>query len=239
MKILTYPYLRAMKYPIILFDADDTLFDFKKASLHAFARTIEHFKIPKTDGLYSLYKAINKEVWESFERKEINAEELRPLRFERFLHDIHEERDPVEMSQFYLEKLSQSDQLLDEARPLVEGLLSDGHRLALITNGLKEVQRPRIAKAKMGGYFEAIIVSDEIGVAKPDARFFEHAFGKIGRPEKGQVVVVGDSLSSDIQGGNNFGVSTCWFNPAQNANRSPHLPTYEIGKLSALHKIVR
>ena len=227
-----------MKYPVILFDADDTLFDFKKAAVRSLSNTFSTFKLPGEKAHFDLYKQINHEVWQLFEQKKINAEQLRPMRFERYLDAIREIRDPVEMSGFYLKQLSESDMLLAGARQLVEDLAARGHRLGLITNGLKEVQRPRIAKAEMGHHFEAIIVSDEIGVAKPHAGFFDFAFGEMGEPEKGEVLVVGDSLTSDIRGGNDYGLATCWFNPEGSANLTPHAPKFEVSKLESLHEIV-
>ena len=108
----------------------------------------------------------------------------------------------------------------------------------MITNGLKEVQRPRIAQAKMEKHFEVIVVSDEIGVSKPHEGFFQHAFEKMGKPTKSEVIVVGDSLNSDIQGGNNFGVDTCWFNPNSAANLTEHKPTFQIQNLESLHELL-
>lgn len=227
-----------MNYPVIFFDLDNTLFEFSKAAHRSLTKTFSHFKLMVEKAHFDLYEQINHEVWLSFERKEITAVELRPLRFERFLSAIGEFRDAGEMSHFYLLDLSRSDDVLEGARELVIELKRKGHRLALVTNGLKEVQRPRIAKADMGHYFEAIVVSDEIGVAKPDAAFFEYAFAEMGQPEKGDVLMVGDSLSSDIQGGNGFGLATCWFNPKKAANLTPHQPTFEISELGMLHEIV-
>ncbi len=227
-----------MNYPWILFDADDTLFDFKKSANHALKVTLQNFKIKDDPTFYSVYKEINNIVWAAFERNEINAVELRYLRFERFLESIGEYRDPNEMNAYYLNQLSQTEFLIEGARELVEDFLSLGYRLCLITNGLKEVQRPRIKKARFESYFEGIVVSDEIGVSKPDNGFFEYAFKQIGNPNKSEVIVVGDSLSSDIQGGNNFGVDTCWFNPAGKSNLTQHKPTFEIDKIDQLREII-
>ncbi|HHM21047.1 MAG TPA: HAD family hydrolase, partial [Bacteroidetes bacterium] len=162
----------------------------------------------------------------------------RLVRFERFLTVIGEYRDPHELSTYYLKELSGIGFLLDGARTLLEDLLDRGHRLCLITNGLKEVQRSRIAAARMEPYFEAIVISDEIGTAKPHAGFFQYAFSAIGHPDKEKVVVVGDSLSSDIQGGNNFGLATCWFNPDGRDNITAHRPDYEIKNLEEILPIV-
>ena len=227
-----------MNYQWIFFDADDTLFDFKKSAYHAMNITLAHFKINPPQGYYQIYKDINQQAWESFEKKEITADELRFIRFDRFLKAIGEYRDPLEMNSQYLYQLSQTEFMIEGAKKLVLDLLEKGHYLCLITNGLKEVQRPRIAKTKMNQYFNAIVVSDEIGVSKPHAGFFEHAFEEIGHPEKEKVIVVGDSLSSDIQGGNKFGLDTCWYNPEKKDNISGHLPTYEIHRLEHLKKFI-
>lgn len=227
-----------MRYPWILFDADDTLFDFKRSARHALSVTFADFKLPPEEAYFQAYEAINHEVWLAFERQEITAVELRKIRFERFLDAIGEFRDPIEMNRHYLHLLSQTKYLLDGAEALVAALRSKKHRMGLITNGLREVQRPRIAQAKMAEYFDVIVVSDEIGVSKPHDGFFDHAFEQMGHPDKSQVVVVGDSLNSDIQGGNNYGVATCWFNPKGGINMTAHIPSFEISKLEELHRIV-
>ena len=225
-----------MKYNWILFDADDTLFDFKKSARYAMTRSLDHFKINPPKDYYKIYKQINSAAWLAFEKKEITVEELRFSRFDKFLRAINEYRDPIEMNDYYLQQLSETDFMIDGAKQLIKELLEAGHELCMITNGLKEVQRPRIAKTNMGSYFKSIIISDEIGVSKPHAGFFEYAFNQIGHPEKETTLVVGDSLSSDIQGGNNFGLDTCWYNPEKNENLTKHPPTYELHDLQELRK---
>lgn len=227
-----------MKYNWIFFDADDTIFDFKKAAHLAMADTLAAYKINPPSDYYEIYKGINALAWEAFEKNEITADELRFIRFDKFLRAIGEYRDPLEMNAHYLYELSQKDIMIEGARKVLGELLENDFQLCLITNGLKEVQRPRIAKAALGHYFKCIVVSDEIGVAKPHEGFFEHAFAEIGHPEKNEVIVVGDSLSSDIQGGNNFGVDTCWYNPDKKANISGHQPTYEIEELEHIKRVI-
>ncbi len=227
-----------MKYPWILFDADDTLFDFKRSARHSLAQTLDDFQISATDSHFKIYETINHNVWLAFERQEISALELRKIRFEQFLAAIGEYRDPLEMNRHYLNLLSQTHFMLAGAVELVERLQQEKYHMGLITNGLREVQRPRIAQAKMEKYFEVVVVSDEIGVSKPHEGFFSHTFEKMGLPNKSEVIVVGDSLNSDIQGGNNFGVDTCWFNPHEANNLTDHLPTYQIQKLEQLEEIL-
>lgn len=227
-----------MKYTWILFDADDTLFDFGRSARHALALTLAFFDIKSQPAYFTIYEQINHEVWSALERREITAVELRKIRFERFLQAIGEYRDPMEMNAHYLWELSRTGYLVDGAEALLLALRAQNRRTGLITNGLKEVQRPRIAEAGMVGHFDVIVVSDEIGVSKPYAGFFEHAFVEMGHPEKAEVLVVGDSLQSDIQGGNLFGLDTCWFNPRNAANLSPHQPTYQIQRLSDIWSVI-
>ncbi len=227
-----------MRYNWILFDADDTLFDFKKSARLALGHTLTDYKITATETHFQVYETINHDAWMAFERQEITAVELRKIRFERFLDAIGEYRDPMEMNAHYLYLLSQTRFMLEGAVDLVETLRSNNYRMGLITNGLREVQRPRITHAEMDKYFDVIIVSDEIGVSKPHEGFFKHSFEMMGYPEKSEVIVVGDSLNSDIQGGNNYGVDICWFNPKGASNLTEHLPKFQIQRLEELYTIV-
>lgn len=227
-----------MRYPWILFDADDTLFDFKRSARYALGQSLTDFKIDATETHFQVYETINHEAWMAFERQEITAVELRKIRFERFLNAIGEYRDPLELNSHYLYLLSRTRYMLNGAVELVGNLREKNYRLGLITNGLQEVQRPRITHADMEKYFEVIVVSDEIGVSKPHQGFFEYSFERMGFPEKSEVIVVGDSLNSDIQGGNNYGVDTCWYNPKGATNLTDHKPTYQIQRLEELYAIL-
>jgi 2-haloacid dehalogenase len=122
-----------------------------------------------------------------------------------------------------------------------DGTLFDfesAQRLALATNGIAEVQRRRFSKSALKNFFKAVVISDEIGVAKPAAAFFEIVFARIGNPPKKSVLMVGDSLSSDIAGGAGFGIDTCWFNPSSCSNESSVKPTYEISDLTELPELI-
>jgi 2-haloacid dehalogenase len=227
-----------MRYPWILFDADDTLFDFKRSARHALGQALVDYQITPTEAHFQVYEGINHEAWMAFERQEITATDLRRIRFERFLDAIGEYRDPVEMNAHYLYLLSRTRFMLEGAVELVATLRSKKYRMGLITNGLQEVQRPRISFAEMDKYFDVIVVSDEIGVSKPHNGFFEYSFEQMGKPDKSEVIVVGDSLNSDIKGGMNYGLDTCWFNPKGSANLTEHQPTFQIKRLEELYGIV-
>ncbi len=214
-----------MKYDWILFDADNTLMDFTKASEKAFAQALQNLNIPKKPDYFSRYKKVNHEVWTAFEKGEIDASTLRSKRFELFLIDIQIERDPRLFNTFYLNNLVEHTTLYEGALGMLE-YLKGKTKLGLITNGLKEVQRPRLHHTGIYHLFDSIVVSDEIGVAKPDPAYFDYAFREMNHPPKEKVLVVGDNLHSDIKGGINYGLDTCWFNPDKQENTTAIFPTF-------------
>ncbi len=226
------------RYSWLLLDADDTLFDFRLAARMALQKTLTWAGLAFSEEIRSVFERINLEVWESFERNEISVDRLRLERFERFLDAIGEFRNPAEMSRYYLNALSQHAFLLPGASAFLDQLHRGGVALVLVTNGLSEVQRPRIAASRLERYFRHIVVSDEIGVSKPDAAFFDLTFEKMGQPSRSKVLMVGDSLSSDIGGGNGYGLHTCWFNPEGRQNLSGHNPTYEVRSYEEIMRIV-
>jgi len=145
--------------------------------------------------------------------------------------------DPVTFSSGYLRRLAACSELIEGAEATIRALHGEVG-LMVITDGLKEVQRPRLARSTIGGYFTDIVISEEVGVAKPDGAIFDVAFNRMNDPRKEEVLIVGDSLNSDIKGGNDYGVDACWFNPA----RLPRTPAvavrYEISRLDELLGIV-
>ena len=146
--------------------------------------------------------------------------------------------DSKEMGTNYLRYLASTDFMVEGARPLLNRLLGK-YKMAIVTNGLQDVQRPRVKKTKTEHYFEAIIVSEEIGASKPGRAFFEHTFEQIGQPIKSEALIVGDCLNSDIRGGNDFGIDTCWFNPGKQRNESGVVPKFEIDDLTLLDPILK
>jgi len=226
-----------MPYDWILFDADNTLFDFDLSAEKSLEKTIRDFDIEYQPMHQDIYEKINKKCWKDFEDGLLPQSKLRDLRFELFLKAINEPADVVKMSSYYLKCLSETDYMLNGARELLNRL--EGKiKMALVTNGLKEVQRPRITKAKLTHYFETIVVSDEIGVAKPNIAFYDYTFEQINWPDKNKVLKIGDSLNSDIQGGINYGLDTCWYNPHKKENKTQFIPTYEIHDLNQIDDLV-
>jgi YjjG family noncanonical pyrimidine nucleotidase len=222
-----------MKYQWLLLDADGTLFDYDRAEAVALERTFEQMGHEFQPGYAAAYRRINAGVWLAFERGETTQARLRTERFDRLFEAIGVKLDSERFSTHYLRNLAGGAYLLDGAEETIKAL-QGRVGLALITNGLADVQRPRLARSAIGQYFSALVISEEVGVAKPDPAIFEIAFERMGQPRKERVLIVGDSLTSDIQGGNGFGIDTCWFNPRQEPPRADLLARYEIGHLGEL-----
>jgi putative hydrolase of the HAD superfamily len=227
-----------MKYEIIIFDADETLFDFKKSEKDAFKNTILEFDIEYDENHHlKIYQGINTAIWKEFEEGLITQKEINVERFKRLSDSLNTEFDQVQFAKSYMKHLANASFLYEDSMDLVESLHKD-YRLTIVTNGLKDVQDTRIKKSVIAKYFEDIVVSEEVLVAKPDPKIFELALNNIKHTDKSKVLMVGDSLTSDIQGGINFGVDTCWFNPNKIVNKTGIKPTYEIYSLMELKEIL-
>ena len=225
-----------MKYDIIIFDADETLFDFKKSERYAFKNTMLEFNINYDENYHlNIYKDINTAIWKELEDGLITQKKLKVERFKRLSDALNAGFDKVEFSKSYMKHLSYASFLYDDSLALIESLSKD-YRLSIITNGLKDVQNNRIRKSIIGKYFEDIVISEEVEVSKPDPKIFEHALNNLNYTNKNKVLMVGDSLTSDIQGGINFGIDTCWFNPNKIVNGTEINPTYEISNLMYLKR---
>lgn len=225
------------KYTWILFDADGTLFDYNRAEQFALEKSFATHAISYAPQYLQEYARVNKGIWQEFEQGQITAEALRAERFRRLFSVIGVSCDPAAFSATYLEKLSQADFLIDGAFELVDDL-SHVYKLAVVTNGLTDVQRSRFGKSPITQYFSVIVISEEIGAVKPDSAYFDHVFDLMGHPERKSVLIIGDSLSSDIQGGINYGIDTCWYNPFNLPYILAVPPTHTITELSDLRTLL-
>ncbi len=223
----------------LLFDADNTLLDFKRASRRAFWETFRQFGLGMSEERFSLYKKLNHGVWQEFEQKKISAERLRVKRFELLFEALEiRAMDPAECNRVFLENLVTYSEAYEGVFELLV-LLKKKYQMSLVTNGLKEVQRPRLDKVRMTHFFNSIIVSDEIGFAKPDPAYFKIVFDSIPEPpEREEVLIIGDNLHSDIQGGRDFGIKTCWVSHGK-SNESDVQPDYEIESVLGIDKLLR
>jgi len=226
-----------MKYKWLLFDLDNTILDFSSASKVSLFQSLEQCGIMCDEKMYKDYKVENGKVWHSFEQKEIDTDELRKIRFKSFFEMYAIKEDPFEFNKLYLENIVKNSDIYPGAKALLQQLKKE-YKLSIVTNGLKEVQRPRMRKTEIYDLFDSIVVSDEIGVAKPDGQFFEIANASLDIDfQKSEMLMIGDSLKSDILGGNNYGVDTCWLSHGKK-NESEILSTHTINTVHDLPEVL-
>lgn len=227
-----------VSYQLVLFDLDGVLFDFQKAEAQALMHTFSHFQLPVEPDYLNVYRTINRRFWADFEQGRCTPDEIKRDRFPRFLDQIGVRVDGVRFGRQYLTELGRCNALLGDPVPVLQ-LLSGHVRMALLTNGLEDVQRNRLATSPIRKFFPHVFISEELGVAKPDSAIFRYALEDTGVTEERAVLMVGDSLSSDIRGGHDAGLDTCWFNP----DRRPlpddvPIPTHQIVSLTELPPLV-
>ena len=226
-----------MLYKWLLFDADGTLFDYDTAEKLALQNTFEEVDLAFSRSYLAAYQKINSQIWQDFEQGKITQQSLRIKRFDLLFETLGLGYNAHDFSLRYLRHLSQRAELITGAKEVVTALAKK-FKLAIITNGLTDVQRPRFAASALQEYFNITIISEEAGVAKPDTRIFDVAFAKMGKPNKTEVLIIGDSLTSDIQGGVNYGIDTCWFNAGSQRQTPRPKPTFEIALLAELLEIL-
>ena len=226
------------KYYCILFDADNTLLDFDAAENKALAETLVEYGIEPDAGTVQTYRDINSELWRQLEKGQIRRDKLMGERFTRFLKAINAAGDGVEMNRCYLEQLSTHPDLMSPEVLDVLRELSEVATLAIVSNGAQKVQTRRLAESGVMNFMEDVFISEKMGCEKPNARIFDAALRALGVENREHVLMVGDSLSSDIQGGSNAGLDTCWYNPNHAENPGKVCPTYEISNLEELYQLV-
>lgn len=220
--------------PCVLLDMDDTLLDFKKAEARALSKSLTELGIGHDETVLRRYSQINLEHWERLENGEITREQVLLGRFQQLLSELREDNaDPVELRDRYEYNLSQGHDFVEGAEEVLK-ILFDRYRLFLVSNGTAIVQKGRLASAGITPFFERIFISEEIGVNKPEREYFERCFRQIPDFDRNRCVIVGDSLTSDIRGGINAGIHTCWFNLRNNPQREGITPEIQIHTLSEL-----
>ena len=217
----------------LLLDLDDTILDFHKAERIAIAKTICDFGVEPTEEVLSRYHVINKWHWEQLELGNMVREEVLVGRFAMLFAEKNVTVDPVRAARTSAKTLSIGHYFLPGAEETVDAL-SKKYRLFLVSNGTASVQKGRMTSANLYRFFEKVFVSQEIGHNKPAKAYFDACFAQIPDFDPAKAMIVGDSLSSDILGGINAGIKTCWVNPGHAAPKNGILPDYEI---EALHQL--
>lgn len=215
----------------VLFDLDDTLFDFHKAEKIALTKTLVHFGIDPTEETLALYSTINAAHWKRLELGEISREEVKVGRYRELFETIGVECDPVKATAYYESMLAIGHYFMPGAPELLEELYRK-YRLYIVSNGTAKVQEGRIGSSGITKYMDGIFISQILGANKPDKQFFDICFAEIPDFLLNETVIIGDSLSSDIKGGINAGITTVWFNPKGIENDSDIKPDYTIKELS-------
>ncbi len=225
------------RYSWLLFDADGTILDYDAAETHSLTSAAATLGYDVTSEILKLYREINSALWADLEQGNISSLELRVKRFDSLAVRLNWTVSAEDFSRIYLEKLGNSGFMMNGARGMLDRL-PDTMQRAIITNGIKDTQYGRLKQAGLMEDFAQIVISEEAGIAKPAAGFFDYALERIGSNRIDEMLVIGDSLSSDIAGGVGYGIDTCWYNPQGLENRTEVIPTYEIADWDGLFSIL-
>ena len=223
-----------MAYSIALFDVDNTLLDFTRAEHDALVACLTTRGLPADEETVSLYSSINDGHWKRLELGLTTRAQLKVDRFSDFFRAVGYEGNPAVMGRDYEATLARQAHLMDGAWELIQAI-HGRCRLYVVTNGLTAVQKSRFGGCPLAPYFEACFISEEMGCAKPEKRFFDQVAAAIPAFDPKEAIVIGDSLSSDIQGGINAGLDTCWFNPHGKPTPDGMEITHTV---TALHEII-
>ena len=221
----------------VFFDLDHTLFDFEASKRTAFASALGEAGIDDWESLLPVLSQVERPLWHALEEGELTLSTLNDDRFRGLVDVAGLDIDPAPLAASYLDWLGQSGGLLDGARALLDDLAGT-HTLAMLSNGYSSVQRARLVNFDLAHYFDSVVISDEIGFAKPDGRFFTHALDKAGSPPIDSVLMVGDNLRSDIAGATSAGLATCWYNPGGAEAPADQVIDHTIDHLDQLGPIV-
>jgi len=224
-------------FEYLFLDLDDTILDFQKAEALALSKTLRSFGLEPTETVLKRYNLINKAHWEALERKELTREQVLVGRFHVLFEEMGITVEPVSVARAYEDNLSIGHYFLPGAEEAVEAL-SKKYKLYLASNGTAKVQAGRLKSANISRFFQEVFVSQELGANKPSLEYFEKCFARIPGFEKAKAIIVGDSLTSDILGGQNAGIATCWVNPHHKPRREDIRVDYEIEALSQLEDLL-
>jgi 5'-nucleotidase len=220
-------------YEWILFDADDTLFHFDAFS--GLTRMFSQFGVTFTGQHYQEYQAINKSLWVEYQQGLISAPELQQRRFNVWAEKLAVL--PQDLNSAFLATMAEICVPIDGATHLLNALKGKA-RLGIITNGFTELQQARLERTGLSDHFELLVISEQVGVAKPHIDIFEHALSAMGNPARQQVLMVGDTPESDIVGGMNAGLDTCWVNVHKRSVPEGIIPVYEVATLVELEELL-
>lgn len=222
-----------MKYQWILFDADETLFHFD--AFKGLQLMFSRFGVEFTLADFQEYQTVNLPLWVDYQDGKISARHLQVTRFERWAEKLSVTAEYLNAA--FLTAMADICTLLPGAAELVDALYGKV-QMGIITNGFTDLQKVRLERTGLLHAFSPVVISEEVGVAKPDVAIFEHALSQMAHPPREHVLMVGDNPHSDIQGGINAGFDTCWLNHASQPAPEGITPHYQVASLSELQQLL-
>lgn len=225
------------RYNCIMIDIDNTLLDFDAAERKALVETLKEYSLPFDEAALARYHEINASLWTELNKGKIKRDKLVVERFEKFAKEFGCDVKPSELNRAYSEHLATHADVIPGAEEALQEL-SEVATMVAVSNGTESVERGRLKLSGYEKYFDEVLISEAVGVSKPNPKIFQMAIRKLGIEYTDKVLVVGDSLSADIQGAVNAGLDSCWVNLNEAENTTDLTPTYEVHSLQELYPIV-
>ncbi len=227
-----------LSYKFLLFDLDHTLLDFTRGEEVALTEFLTSMAVDDIQTFKDIYRPINQAMWKDLEKGNITKKELVNTRFSRVFAHFGHQVDGAEMALRYQEFIGRQGQIFTGVDTLLQELTERGYHIYAATNGVTYIQKNRLFHSSIGSYFKEVFISEQMGIQKPEAAFYEKIAEQIPdfRPDK--ALMIGDSLTADVQGGNNAGIDTVWYNPTRLMNESKAVPTYIIHSYQELLELL-
>ena len=220
----------------ILFDLDNTLLDFNKAEYNAFQEVMSYYNVIFTESIFKQYEIINAGLWKELEQGLVTMDYVQNQRYGILFKQLNLDIDGAQANEYYHKMLQNHSELILYAEEVCE-VLAKRYQISIVTNGVYSTQISRIHNSAIDKFITNIFISELVGVEKPDIRFFDYVIDKLQCNNK-EVLIVGDSLSSDILGGINAGIQTCWYNPDEKENKFDIVPDYIISDLREIYRCI-
>ena len=227
-----------MTYKFLLFDLDHTLLDFDAAEDVALSHLLKEEGVEDIQAYKDYYVPMNRTLWKDLELKKITKQELVNTRFAKLFAHFGIEKDGSYLAERYQFFISKQGQTFPGVEDLLKTLIHQGYELYAATNGITFIQTGRLEQSGIKPYFKEIFISEQLHTQKPDATFYEKIGALIPNFDKTHALMIGDSLTADIQGGNNAGIDTIWYNPHHMENKTQAQPTYEVDSYMALLELL-
>lgn len=223
------------KYTTLLFDADDTLLDFKRSEAAALELMMHEKGLPFSPETADLYNKVNRSFWERYERGEIEKKEILVGRYKKLFEILQLSADADSAARTYERHLCNQCFVIDGAIELLQKL-ARSYSIYLVTNGTKHIQEQRLLGSGINKLVKRVFISEDVGAPKPEKEYFNYVFKNINETDKSKILIIGDSMSSDILGGINAGIDTCWYNP--HFKDAVFTPTYTVNSLAEIETLL-